>query len=99
MFNIPPEPVELKQQWKERLGGGEAILIKGQIKQGAWLTACLWDEYGWEKELGRRGITWIKFEGLYRNCRYCFLDWVEGKISWNEAMSNLIGEIEGLGHR
>jgi hypothetical protein len=96
VFKIPPEPVSLKEQWKEGLakGGGRLNLARASIKQGTWLTTSLWNEYGWKEELKRRGITWQKFMSLYRDCYHNFISWVDGTISWNQAISNFIREVE-----
>ena len=95
-FQNPPEPTSQKEQWKKELdrGGGRLNLARATIKQGTWLTSPLWNEYGWKEELKKRGITWQKFMSLYRDCYHNFIGWVEGTISWNQAISSLIREVE-----
>ena len=94
---IPPEPKELKQKWNEELrrGGGRTNPARVTIKQGTWLTSPLWSEYGWKEQLKEGGINWQKFMELYRNVYHHFISWVEGTITWEDAVQNLIQEIEG----
>ncbi len=94
VFKIPPEPTSLKEQWKEELAKGGGRSARASIKQGTWLTTSLWNDYGWKQELKGRGITWQKFMALYRDCYHNFISWVDGTISWNQAISNLIREVE-----
>ncbi len=93
---IPPEPKEQKQKWNEdlRSGGGRMNLARATIKQGTWLTSPLWSEYGWKAPLKENGISWQKFMELYKNAYHNFISWVEGTIAWEDAVQNLVKEIE-----
>lgn len=93
---IPPEPKEQKQKWKEELkrGGGKMNIARASIKQGTWLTSPLWSKHGWKKKLKENGISWQKFMELYRNVYHNFIGWVEGTIAWENAVHNLVKEIE-----
>lgn len=95
-FIIPPEPILLKGRFKAELseGGGRLNPARMTVKQGTWLTTRLWNDYGWKEGLKNRGITWQKFMSLYRDCYHNFIGWVEGTISWDQAIKNLIREIE-----
>jgi len=95
-LQIPPEPIDLRQEWKKVLerGGGRMNHARVTIKQGTWLTSSLWSDYGWKDELKKNGITWQKFMYLYRNCCHHFISWAEESLSWNEAVKNLIREVE-----
>jgi len=91
---IPEEPTDVREDLKKGLerGGGRMNPARATIKQGAWLTSPLWS--GWKDELKKNGITWPKFEELYRNCSHHFISWVEESLSWNEAVKNFIKEIK-----
>jgi len=95
---IPPEPKELKQKWNEELRRDRRRRMnpaRVTIKQGTRLTSLLWSEYGWKEQLKESGINWQKFMELYRNVYRHFISWVEGTIAWEDAVQNLIQEIEG----
>lgn len=93
-FEIPPEPTSLKDQWKAEIDKGGGRVARAAIKQGTWLTTSLWNDYGWKEGLKSRDITWQTFMSLYRDCYHNFMGWVEGTVSWDQAISNLIREIE-----
>lgn len=97
-LQIPPEeliPQSQKEEWRNTLqrGGGKLNPARATIKQGTWLTTPLWN-YGWKEELKKNGISWQKFMELYRNCHHNFIGWIEGTVSWEQAIRSLIKEIE-----
>jgi len=94
-LKIPSEAIfqEVKNSWKEKLRKGDD-LTRWSIKQGTWLTTLLWKEYGWGKELKKRGINWQIFMHIYKKISYYFLGWAEGGFSWEEAIKSFIKEIE-----
>lgn len=93
---IPPEPKEQKQKWKEELkrGRGKMNPARATIKQGTWLTSSLWSKYGWSKQLKKSRISWQKFMELYRNVYHNFIGWIEGTITWEDAVQSLIKETQ-----
>jgi len=95
-FKTPPELTDQKHHWKKELekGGGKMNPARMTIKQGTWITSLLWSEYQWKEELKRNGITWQKFMELYSNCHHYFIGWAEGSFTWDNAIKNLIREIE-----
>ena len=95
-LQIPPEPVNLRQEWKKELekGGGKMNLARVSIKQGTEITSPLWSKYGWNEELKANGVTWRKFEEAYSYCRNNFFNWIEGSLSWDDAIQSLIWEVE-----
>lgn len=97
-LQLPPEPVNLRQEWKKELekGGGEMYLTRVSIKQGTEITSPLWSKYGWNEELKANGVTWRKFEEAYSYCRNNFFSWIEGSLSWDDAIKSLIREVENI---
>lgn len=95
-LQIPPEPINLRQEWKKELGrgGGKMNLARATLKQGTWITSPLWSDYSWKDELKKNGITWQTFMELYTNSCHHFINWAEGYTSWNKTLENFIIEVE-----
>ena len=90
---IPPEPVSVKQRFKEELENGSKI-IKGNIKQGTWIATPLWNEFGWGEILKSHMVTWQIFMKAVSNNYYSFIAWIKDRKSWADTISDLIDEIE-----
>jgi len=92
-LEIPPEPISMKDSIKKGLEVHRELEL-ANLKQGTWVASPLWRDTGWGRELKRHGLTWQKFMVFIRDHYPYFLDWVNGKASWNSIIGKLIERID-----
>jgi len=92
-LSIPPEPTQMKKKFKEELEK-EFRLMQANIKQGAWIASPLWTQYGWGNILKSYGFSWQHFMEAVRDNYYSFIQWINGRRSWDETIKDLIAIIE-----
>jgi len=93
LLPIPAEPVSFKIKTKRRIEEGD-MLAKMNIKQTTWIASTLWTEMRWKSVLMEHGFRWQDLMKVIRECYYSFLDWIEGKKSWEDTMNYVILNIE-----
>jgi len=89
----PEEPIHLKECWKDELQRNRKIAI-ASIKQGTWFTKPYWDSY--KDVLKAQGVTWQDLMEAYGLCQYKFIEWIEGKISWEKVISDLEEQLNAI---
>jgi len=78
------EPVEAKRHFYEGIVLRRDRATEAALKQGTWFTKPYWDSF--KHFLKAQGVTWqILMEAWGMSSRY-FLRWVEGSLSWEEAL-------------
>jgi len=92
-LDIPQEPISVKELIKRGLEAHRELEI-ASLKQGTWIASPLWSKAGWSTELNRHGLTWQKFMVIVRDHFPYFLDWVTGRMGWDEAMGKLVERLE-----
>lgn len=92
-LKIPPEPIDFKERVKKGLEVHRDLEI-ANLKQGTWIASPLWKEMGWGSELKKYGFRWQDFMKIIRDHFPYFYDWVNDKITWNDAIRKLIERIE-----
>lgn len=91
-LEIPPEPIDFKTEMQMQLAQNYH-LGKTIIKQATWLSP-LW--HLWKPELKPRAVRWQTFVEAARDCYGFFLDWIQNKMPWQQAVENLVKQIEFL---
>lgn len=89
----PPEPQSLKETWRTELRYNRKLAL-ANIKQGTWFTKPYWDNY--KEMLKAQGITWQNLMEAYGLCQYKFIEWVEGKESWDNVISFLEEQLNAI---
>lgn len=89
----PPEPQSLREEWKKKLQNDRKLTL-ASIKQGTWFTKPYWDTY--KEVLKAQGIAWQNLMEAYGLCQYKFIEWVEGKESWNNVISFLEEQLNAI---
>ncbi len=90
---FPPEPVEGRRQW-QRLLREDYRSARAVIKQSTAIASPLWTGSGWGIVLKRHHVTWQRFMEAVRDCYPSRVDWVEGKISWKDALARLVDSLQ-----
>jgi len=88
-----PEPTELKEKarlYHEKHPDMDVDSL--YIWLGQNLASYLWTTCGWKKVLKKEGISWQKFQRIISLGNFKW--WVRGKRTWDEQISNTIGQIE-----
>lgn len=80
------EPTEVKKRFEEDMKNNRRM-TEANITQGTWFTKPLWDLC--KKELIEQGISWQNLMKAFGRSSWYFVEWVEGKKSWDEALSSL----------
>ena len=93
LLSIPPEPVDIKMNFKKRMEEGDK-LTKMSIKQGTWIASILWTDTRWKTVLKDYGLRWQDMMKVIRECYYSFLDWIEGKRSWDDVINYIVLGLE-----
>ena len=89
----PPEPQIWREKWKKELQNNHKLAL-AHIKQGNWFTKPYWDTY--KEVLKAQGITWQNLMEAYGLCQYKFIEWIEGKESWNNVISSLEEQLNAI---
>lgn len=89
----PSEPVHLKELWRSELEKNRAAAI-ASIKFGTWFTKPYWNNY--KDLLERRGISLQDLIQAYQMCYQRFVDWVEDKEEWDNAILGLEEQLNAL---
>ncbi|RLG60387.1 hypothetical protein DRN86_02650 [Candidatus Geothermarchaeota archaeon] len=92
-LEIPPEPVSVKESIRRGLDVHRELEIMN-LKQGTWIASPLWSDMGWGRVLKREGLSWQSFMSIIRDHFPYFLDWVLGRMDWDEVMSRLVQRLE-----
>ena len=89
----PEEPTHQKERWKIELQRDRKIAIAA-IKQGTWFTKPYWDSY--KDVLKAQGVSWQDLMEAYGLCQYKFLEWIEGRESWDKVISYLEEQLNAI---
>ena len=88
---LPEEPTGVQRCFELDLERN-AWLARATIRQGGWLGPELWRL--WQQWLEKEGLTpEIVTDGV-RNCAPYFLQWIEHEISWEDAISRVMKNIQ-----
>jgi len=89
----PEEPTHLRKRWKEELQRNRKIAL-ASIKQGTWFTKPYWDTY--KDVLKAQGVTWQDLMEAFGLCQYKFIEWIEGRESWDKVISYLEEQLNAV---
>ncbi len=89
----PPEPQDLKEEWKKMLRDDPQLAL-ASIKQGTWFTKPYWDSY--KVVLKAQGVTWQNHMEAYGLSQYKFIEWIEGRESWDNVISFLEEQLRAI---
>ena len=89
----PPEPKDLKKEWKKRFQNDRKVTL-ASIKQGTWFTKPYWDSF--KDILKSQGVTWQDLMEAFGLCQYKFIEWIEGKESWDKVLSYLEEQLNAV---
>ncbi len=86
---IPPEPMEVKEYLRQQIRH-DYFVGRAIVKQATW-ASFLWHE--WKPYLAPKGATWQLFERAVRNTSHVFVDWANGRTSWQTTLGVLSDQV------
>ena len=88
-LSIPPEPIMLKNQSKEKNNARNWDMDSLLLWFGNRLPSYLWNDGGWSQPLKDEGYTWQSFLKLLSLHKKEMIHWARDAISWNEFLLKL----------